>query len=68
MFTFPEGFQAAPGQQILFTAKSSNEAMPLIKAAILQLPRPATPPALPTTPVAATPVPATQAPNTPATH
>ncbi len=46
--TFPAGFEVKPGQQIVFTAKTSHPSMPEIKVPISQMPRPITiPPAAP---------------------
>jgi hypothetical protein len=42
-FTFPEGFVIPPGQQVAFTAKSSNPRLPEIRVPVLQAPRAATP-------------------------
>ena len=39
-FTFPEGFAVQPGQQVVFTAKSSNPQYPLIKVPVMQMMRP----------------------------
>jgi len=55
--TFPEGFQVPQGEQVVFTAKSSNPQMPLIKVPILQTPRPTPPPTLPVAHVPAIPAP-----------
>ncbi|HWW01912.1 MAG TPA: DUF1573 domain-containing protein [Candidatus Acidoferrum sp.] len=43
-FTFPEGFTIPPGQQVAFTAKSSNPRLPLINVPIVQMPRTVPPP------------------------
>jgi hypothetical protein len=68
MLTFPEGFQAPPGQPVLFTAKTTSQAMPQLKVAIVQQPRPVTPTSPPATPVAATPIPKAPALPAPAAH
>lgn len=57
VLTFPEGFEAPQGQPVLFTAKSSNPQMPLIKVAIVQMPRPIAPPILPVKQASPAPVP-----------
>lgn len=41
--SFPEGFAIPPGQQVAFTAKSTNPRLPQINVPILQTPRPAAP-------------------------
>ena len=38
-FTFPEGFVIPAGQQVAFTAKSTNPRLPQIKVPVLQAPR-----------------------------
>lgn len=38
LLTFPQGFSAPPGQQLLFTAKTSNPRYPEIRVPILQTP------------------------------
>ncbi|MGH7972556.1 MAG: DUF1573 domain-containing protein, partial [Limisphaerales bacterium] len=43
VFTFPQGFQAPQGQQVVFTAKTTNPQMPEIKVPIFQMTRPAAP-------------------------
>ena len=50
LLTFPEGFEIPQGQQVTFTAKSSNPKFPLIKVPVTQLAHraPAQPPAIPT--------------------
>ena len=45
LVAFPQGFQVPPGQQIELTFKSSNPKYPLLKVPIMQMPRPALPPA-----------------------
>jgi hypothetical protein len=55
--TFPEGFETKPGQQALFTVKSSNTRQPLIQVPIVQMARPGAPPAVPRPPVVGTPQP-----------
>jgi hypothetical protein len=65
--TFPEGFEIPQGQQVVFTAKSSNPKFPVVKVPVTQLAHraPGQPPAIPGTQPhaqAAPPaVPATQA-------
>lgn len=41
MIAFPQGFEAPQGQQVEFTAKSNNPKYPVVKAIMMQLPRPA---------------------------
>lgn len=41
--SFPEGFAIPPGQQVAFTAKSTNPRLPQISVPILQTPRPPAP-------------------------
>jgi copper(I)-binding protein len=53
MLTFPQGFLISPGQQVEFTAKSSNPKFPVVKVPVIQMTRP-TGPTLP--PPAATAV------------
>jgi hypothetical protein len=43
-FTFPEGFAISQGQQVAFTAKSSNPRLPEIRVPVLQAPRMVPPP------------------------
>ena len=43
-FTFPEGFVIPAGQQVAFTAKSSNPRLPEIRVPVLQAPRMTPPP------------------------
>lgn len=38
LLTFPEGFEIPQGQQVVFTAKSSNPNFPLVKVPVNQLP------------------------------
>ena len=45
LVAFPQGFQVPPGQQVELTFKSSNPKYPLLKVPIMQMPRPALPPA-----------------------
>jgi hypothetical protein len=45
LVAFPQGFQVPPGQQVELTVKSSNPKYPLLKVPIMQMPRPALPPA-----------------------
>jgi hypothetical protein len=62
--TFPQGFEIPHGQQVVFTAKSSNPQFPLVKVPVNQLPHPAAvqqPPAPPAQPRAAVVPPATAA-------
>ncbi len=61
VFTFPEGFRVPEGQQVLFTAKSSNPQMPLIKVPILQYQLPAGRPNLPANRAPLPPAPRAQA-------
>jgi copper(I)-binding protein len=51
LLAFPQGFQVTPGQQVELTIKSSNPKFPVVKVPVMQMPRPATPPARPTPPV-----------------
>ncbi len=57
-FGFPEGFALPQGQQVAFTAKSSNPRYPEIRVPIVQMPKivpppqPAAVPVIPTTPSA----------------
>jgi len=39
--TFPQGFEIPQGQQVFFTAKSTNPKFPLVKVPVTQLPHPA---------------------------
>lgn len=39
--TFPQGFEAVPGQPLELTMKSSNPKMPVFKVPVTQVPRPA---------------------------
>lgn len=41
--SFPEGFAIPPGQQVAFTAKSTNPRLPQISVPIVQTPRPPAP-------------------------
>ena len=67
LLTFPEGFEIPQGQQVVFTAKSSNPQFPMVKVPVNQLPHRAAvqqPPAAPGQPRAAlapAPTPAPQA-------
>jgi copper(I)-binding protein len=56
MLTFPQGFLISPGQQVEFTAKSSNPKFPVVKVPVIQLTRP-TGPTLPAPAAAAVRVP-----------
>jgi hypothetical protein len=53
LLTFPDGFEIPQGQEVVFTAKSSNPRSPLISVPVKQFPRrtaaqpPGTPPANP---------------------
>src|SRR5204863_727038 len=38
LLTFPEGFEIPQGQQVTFTAKSSNTNFPVIKVPVNQMP------------------------------
>jgi hypothetical protein len=65
LITFPEGFEIPKGQQVVFTAKTTNPQFPLVKVPVNQLPRPAAvqqPPA-PNQPSAAIVPPPTPAPQ-----
>jgi hypothetical protein len=48
--TFPEGFEIPPGQQVAFTAKSSNPSLPQIRVPVMQMPKPGTAGPLPPMP------------------
>jgi len=64
LLTFPEGFEIPQGQQVVFTAKSSNPQFPLVKVPVNQLPHRAAvqqPPTPPNQPKAALTPPATAA-------
>ncbi len=45
LLAFPQGFEVPRGQQIELSLKSSNPKFPVIKVPVLQMPRPARPPA-----------------------
>jgi hypothetical protein len=72
--TFPQGFSISPGQQVEFTAKSSNPKFPVVKVPVIQMTRPTGPtlpaPAatavrVPVAAPAAAPVPVPPAPTAP---
>jgi hypothetical protein len=66
VITFPEGFEIPQGQQVVFTAKTSNPQFPLVKVPVTQLPHRAAvqqPPAPANQPRAAVVPPQTPAPQ-----
>lgn len=60
VFAFPEGFSPPQGDPVVFTAKSSNPQMPVIKVPIMQQAKPLPPPVVPTKPAATAAVPTAQ--------
>ena len=66
LVAFPQGFEVPPGQQVELSFKTSHPKFPVVKVPIMQMPRPAAPPAAAAPPVKPTPPPA--GPRRPSRH
>ena len=58
LLAFPQGFEVPPGKQVEMSFKTSHPRFPVVKVPILQMPRPAPPPAAAAPQVKVTPPPA----------